>query len=193
MVGQPQDRRAFLRAAAAAGVLWAGADLIRVDEALAWAERQRGRPDQDFGALSRGQAADVEAMTARIIPSADGSPGAREAGAVLFIDRSLATFNADEKKLYEDGLDDLNRRAGRKVRGARFAALTAQQQDEVLREIENTPFFQAVRFETIVGTFALPSYGGNRDYIGWKMIGLEHQPLFQPPFGYYDANVAGGR
>ena len=59
----------------------------------------------------------------------------------------------------------------------------------MLREIEKTPFFQAARFDTIVGTFALPTWGGNRDYAGWHMLGFEHQPRFQAPFGYYDADV----
>ena len=54
---------------------------------------------------------------------------------------------------------------------------------------EKTPFFQTVRFDTIVGTFALPSWGGNRDYAGWHMLGLEHQPRFQAPFGEYDADA----
>jgi gluconate 2-dehydrogenase gamma chain len=192
MIDRPHDRRAFLRAAAAAGLFWTAADFARIDQALAWAEERRGRADQDFTALSREQAADVEAMTARIIPSAADSPGAREAGAVHFIDKTLATFNAGQKKFYTDGLDDLNRRAALKAGGTRFSGLTQQQQDDLLREIENTPFFQAVRFDTIAGTFALPSYGGNRDWIGWKMIGLEHQPLYQPPFGWYDANAAAG-
>jgi gluconate 2-dehydrogenase gamma chain len=61
------------------------------------------------------------------------------------------------------------------------------QQDEILHDIESTPFFQAIRFDTIVGTFALPSWGGNRDYMGWHLLGFEHQMRFQPPFGYYDA------
>ena len=41
------NRRAFLRAAAAAGAAWAAADLAQVEEALAWAAaagRRRGRP-----------------------------------------------------------------------------------------------------------------------------------------------------
>jgi hypothetical protein len=38
-----------------------------------------------------------------------------------------------------------------------------------------------------VGTFALPSWGGNRDYMGWHLLGFEHQMTFQAPFGYYDA------
>ena len=50
--------------------------------------------------------------------------------------------------------------------------LTPAQQDESLREIEKTPFFQTARFDTIVGTFALPTWGGNRDYAGWHMLGL---------------------
>ena len=70
-----------------------------------------------------------------------------------------------------------------------FASLTAAQQDDLLREIEKTPFFQAVWFDTIVGTFGLPTWGGNRDYAGWHLLGFEHQPSYQPPFGYYDADI----
>ena len=36
-----QQRRAFLRAAAAAGIAWAAADLWQVEEALAWALNER--------------------------------------------------------------------------------------------------------------------------------------------------------
>jgi hypothetical protein len=70
-----------------------------------------------------------------------------------------------------------------------FTKLTAAQQDDVIRAIEKTPFFQAIRFDTIVGMFALPTWGGNRDHAGWDMIGLEHQPRFQPPFGAYDVEA----
>jgi gluconate 2-dehydrogenase gamma chain len=88
--------------------------------------------------------------------------------------------------MYAEGLQDLNRRATDMFKAPAFSRLTAAQQDEVIHSIEKTPFFQAVRFDTIVGTFALPSWGGNRDYAGWHMIGLGHQPRFQPPFGAYD-------
>ena len=73
-------------------------------------------------------------------------------------------FNAPRRKVYRDGVKDLNRRASRKWKGATsFASLTSEQQDAVLRDIEKTPFFQTIRFDTIVGTFALPTWGGNRD------------------------------
>ncbi len=36
------------------------------------------------------------------------------------------------------------------------------------------------------GFLGNPSYGGNRDHVGWKLIGFEDRMAFQPPFGYYD-------
>lgn len=222
-----QHRRTFLRAAMAAGAAWAAADLSQVEGALAWAGEQAGARGghagatsatsdaSTFKALTKAQADVVEAVAARILPAVDGRPGAREAGAIHFIDRALATFNAAQKALYVDGVADLNRRAAAKWTAAMpaaaapgatapaaavasnaaspsFASLTPAQQDELLREIEQTPFFQNARFDTLVGTFALPSWGGNRDFAGWRLIGVEHQPFFQAPFGYYDANANAG-
>jgi gluconate 2-dehydrogenase gamma chain len=187
-----QSRRMFLRAAVAASAAWAVADVAQVEAALAWAAHQTTTEPGRYAVtvLTAAQAAAIDAMTARIMPSVDGRPGAREAGVVYFIDKSLATFNAAQKKLYADGVKDLNRRAGLEWKGAAgFTALTPAQQDELLHEIEKTPFFQAARFDTIVGTFALPTFGGNRDYAGWHMLGFEHQPRFQPPFGFYDADA----
>ena len=185
------NRRAFLRAAVAAGAAWSAADLLAVEDALAWsADQATGQGRGGFTVLAAADADVLDALASRIIPSVDGRPGAHEAGVVFFIDKALATFNSGQKKMYADGVQDLNRRAARKWKGsASFARLTPAQQDELLREIEKTPFFQAARFDTIVGTFALPTWGGNRDYAGWHMLGLEHQPRFQPPFGEYDAEV----
>jgi gluconate 2-dehydrogenase gamma chain len=185
------NRRTFLRAAAAAGVAWAAADLLQVEDALAWAAHQsQGQSGGALTSLTRAQADVVDAMTSRILPAVDGRPGAHEAGALYFIDRALSTFNAGQKNLYVKGVADLDRRARRTSKGtASFAELTPAQQDGLLHDIEKTPFFKAARFDTIVGTFALPSWGGNHDYLGWHMLGLEHQPAFQAPFGYYDADA----
>jgi gluconate 2-dehydrogenase gamma chain len=189
-VNDLHTRRTFLRAAAAAGAAWAAADVVEIEEALAWAAQQTAERRRDFSVLTAEQAKVLDALTARIIPAVDGRPGAREAGALAFIDKSLSTFNAAQKSLYADGVTDLNRRAATRWKGTTdFAALTPQQQDEIIREIEKSRFFQAARFDTIVGTFALPSWGGNRDYAGWHMLGFDHQPRFQAPFGFYDAEV----
>jgi gluconate 2-dehydrogenase gamma chain len=189
------DRRSFLRAAAAAGAAWATADLAHVEAALAWAGAQRTQRDRAaFSALTAEEASAIEAAASRIIPAVDGRPGAHDAGVVYFIDKALATFNAAQKPLYLDGVRELDRRTSARWSGvARFAALTPSQQDEILRDIERTPFFEAVRLDTIAGMLALPVWGGNRNYAGWHMLGFEHQPQFQPPFGYYDANAHGER
>ena len=42
---------------------------------------------------------------------------------------------------------------------------------------------------TLAGVFADPSYGGNRNGIGFQILDMKHQAAFQPPFGYYDAQV----
>ncbi len=42
------------------------------------------------------------------------------------------------------------------------------------------------------GVFSDPSHGGNRDKAGWAMIGFDNRHAWQPPFGYYDAQVAQG-
>jgi gluconate 2-dehydrogenase gamma chain len=188
------NRRAFLRAVTAAGVAWAAADLVEVDHAIARAaQHAAGGTSPAMTSLTRTQADTISAAAARILPSVDGRPGARDAGVVYFIDKALSTFNAGQKQAYVDGITDLNRRAAARTRGADFVALDAAEQDEILREIEKTPFFAGLRFDTIVGMFALPSWGGNRDYAGWHLIGFEHQPRFQAPFGYYDADVNGRR
>jgi len=190
-MGDLYNRRVFLRAAAAAGAAWATADLAHVEDALAWAARQVAEEEVPrLSALTPNQAKVIAAVAERILPSVNGRPGAREGGVIYFIDRSLSTFNAAQKTLYVDGVKDLNSRAASTRKGTRnFAALTAAQQDELLRAIEQTPFFRAVRFDTIVGMFALPSWGGNRDYAGWHLLGITHQARFEPPFGYYDAEV----
>ena len=180
-----------MKAAVAAGAAWATVDLFEVEDALAFASRQASAAvASQPRTLTPAQMEVVSALASRILPAVDGRPGAAEAGAAYFIDRALGTFSAAQRPLYTDGIADLNRRAQGKVAGAAsFANLTAAQQDEVIRDIEATPFFQAVRLDAIVGTFALPSWGGNRDYMGWHLLGLEHQLSFQAPFGYYDAEV----
>jgi gluconate 2-dehydrogenase gamma chain len=186
-----QSRRAFLRAAAAAGVAWAAADLVEIEEALAWAARQAGTGGAaGLRALTRAQADALDALTSRILPSVDGRPGAHEAGVVYFIDRALATFNAGQKRLYVNGVADLHRRARRRAAATpTFAALAPADQHAVILEIEKTPFFQTARFDTIAGALALPAWGGNRAHLGWQMLGLPHQPIFQAPFGHYDADA----
>jgi gluconate 2-dehydrogenase gamma chain len=141
--------------------------------------------------FSAADAADVEAVAAQIIPT-DDTPGAREAGVINFIDRALATylpqlagdyraqlavFQASFRRLHPDA--------------ASFASLASDQQIEFLKTVDRTPFFDTTRLLTIIGMFSMPRYGGNRDEIGWKLIGFEMKHVFQPPFGFYDRDYPG--
>ena len=47
-----------------------------------------------------------------------------------------------------------------------------------------------VRYLTLAGMFSLPEHGGNRDQIGWRLLGFENRHAWQPPFGFYDADYA---
>jgi gluconate 2-dehydrogenase gamma chain len=127
---------------------------------------------------------EISAIASQIIPS-DDSPGAREAGVIYFIDRALATFDADKRGLYTKGLEDAERKRAELFPGSKnIAELHAEQQIRLLEAIETTEFFEQVRTHCIMGFFGNPSYGGNRDLAGWKLIGFEDH--FEPPFGYYD-------
>jgi gluconate 2-dehydrogenase gamma chain len=137
--------------------------------------------------LTDAQAAEIEAMTAQIIPT-DQSPGAREARCVYFIDRALATFAKNNQPAYLKGLQDLQAKTQELYPGAaKFSALTSEQQIKTLTAIEKTPFFNMVRTHTVIGFFARPAHGGNYDKVGWKLIGYDDSLNHKPPFGYYDA------
>ena len=138
------------------------------------------------------QAAEVEAITAQIIP-ADETPGAREARCVYFIDRALTTFLKNSQPAYMQGLQDLQAKTRQLYPEAdKFSALTPEQQIKVLTEIEKTPFFNMVRTHTVIGFFARPEDGGNYEKTGWKLIGYDDSLNHKPPFGYYDAQPQAG-
>ena len=188
MVDAELSRRGFLRAvgsAAAAG--WAAALWPSV---LAAAEQAAAaRAAGAFETLAAEDAADLAAMAAQIFPT-DDLPGANEAGVVYFMDSALGSFMTEAEESVLAGLAALNRKAAAVRPGARFAALPGPEQFKLLKAEENSPFFGTVRFMTVAGMFALPVYGGNKDYQGWKLLGFEHRHFWQPPFGYYDAQVA---
>jgi gluconate 2-dehydrogenase gamma chain len=182
-------RREFL--AGAAAVWAAGAVACREASPDSASHPPMHVPDSTGGQqvlvhFTPGQAAEIESVAARIFPS-DGTPGAREAGVVYFIDRGMATFAANQVKTFEDGLAMLGREVAKRHPGqARFSELTESAQDDLLKGIESSEFFGNVRFATIAGMFALPKYGGNRDFVGWKMVGQDGAFEHAPPFGWYD-------
>lgn len=142
-----------------------------------------------FEVLDPTVAAEVEALTAQIMPSGD-SPGAREAGVIYFIDRALATFEADQREAYRKGMDEIQRVRHKMYPGsASIAGLTAEQQIALLRAVDKSDFFELLRKHTLWGFVGSPIYGGNRGKVGWAHIGFDDRMKFEPPFGYYDAEA----
>jgi Gluconate 2-dehydrogenase subunit 3 len=74
---------------------------------------------------------------------------------------------------------------------ASFASLKPEEQVHYLRTVDHTPFFDTTRLLTLLGMFSLPAYGGNRNGVGWKLIGFEDRHFFRPPFGFYDRGYPG--
>ena len=141
-----------------------------------------------FETLDPATAGEIEAIAAQIIPSTDG-PGAREAGVIYFIDRALSTFAADRVETYRTGMLEVQqKRRDLFPNSTTIAALSAEQQQSLIRAIETTSFFDLLRGHTVLGFLGNPSYGGNRGGVGWKQIRFDNRMAYQPPFGYYDAD-----
>lgn len=182
-------RRFLLAASAMSGTTLARLSipsLLAITEAACTAKNNGAA----FVTLAEAEAADIAAIAARIIPTTD-TPGATEAGVIHFFDKAFAVEMSDKLDGARGGLDALNA----EIPGGRvFAELSAGEQDERLRAIEGNEFFDLIRQMTIFGFFAMSGYGGNRDHVGWDLIGFEgHHGGWQYPFGYYDAQVYGGR
>jgi hypothetical protein len=140
--------------------------------------------------LTSEEARTVDAIAAQIVPT-DDAPGAREAGALYFIDRSLRTWAATSADPFRVGLRNFQASFAAAHPSAEFAEVDAATQFEFLTQVEATEFFATVRFLTLLGMFALPSYGGNRGGAGWRLIGFDDTHGFSPPFGYYDRDYPG--
>lgn len=135
----------------------------------------------------------VDAIARRIIPGDADDPGAGEADAATYVDRALSGFLRDLQTFYRRALACLDALC-RERHGAGFAELPGELQDGILRELEAAghgedgeselrqvawddasilpTFFEVVREHILQGTFCDPAYGGNRDHVGWRLLGF---------------------
>jgi hypothetical protein len=140
---------------------------------------ERSRPRQPLLSFNEAAAETIEAATARIFPSDELGPGAREAGVLFYLDRALAGPYArlgDTYRIIVTGLEA----ASQFFNKARFADLPEDAQDALLTAIEHgslTRFgLQPEHMALLVrhtreGMFSDPAHGGNRDLVGWKLLG----------------------
>jgi gluconate 2-dehydrogenase gamma chain len=119
----------------------------------------------------------LEAVCAQLIP-ADQDPGAREAGAVNYIDLQLSKRFKRHRTAYRQGIAGIDA-AGRTQFGKPFADLTGEQQVAILRAIEkeDRAFFDLLLNHTRQGFYGDPRHGGNRGMASWKMLGLPFPQL----------------
>ncbi len=116
--------------------------------------------------LNAQQFAIVAAAAERILPRTD-TPGATDVGVPAFIDLMVGAYMAAvEQRMFKDGLAELEA-ASRAAHKAGFTALTAPQQDVVLKRIaeasqkKEKSFFHQLRELTLLGYFTSEQVGKN--------------------------------
>jgi len=141
------------------------------------------------------QWATVEALTAQIIPT-DKDPGAKEAGVVNYIDIALATVYAQQQEMYVLGIKGVDLSAKAMFKKDRFIDLKAEEQIQLMRAMERDEapgeiwkelaasifFYDCLLAHTYEGFYGDPKFGGNKDCVGWKLIGF---PGPSQPRGYF--------
>jgi len=169
------------------------------------AQHMRAGGARAYMFLTQPEVAFVEAAVARLIPADELGPGAKEAGVAYFIDQQLfggwGTMARQYRhgphpegtpqqgyqgplapqEVYRAAIRDANAHCEKQY-GKSFDALSAAQQEEVLRGLDTGKielqavraqfFFNMLLTDTIQGFFADPIYGGNRDKAGWKLVGF---------------------
>jgi hypothetical protein len=182
------SRRQFLQSAGSlSGIAYlrlTGPALIGIAQAASAANSESA----SYRVLGSVEAADFEAIAARIIPTTD-TPGATDAGVIHFFDNAFADEMSDRLDDARAGLADFNATLRDSSSTAdRFGDLDPGAQDVFLHTQDTSEFFNLVRLMTIFGFFSMSEYGGNNNHVGWDLIGFEgHHGGWTYPFGYYDA------
>jgi gluconate 2-dehydrogenase gamma chain len=123
----------------------------------------------------------------RVLPR-DEDPGALDAHVPDYIDRMLQSPELTRMRDdFIEGLAALDRRA----RGAHekgFAELSAEEKDALLTAFKDSGpgtgeehFYELLIALSLEGFLGDPSYGGNHDHVGWRLVGFS---TTEPPKGY---------
>ena len=165
-----------------------------------------GAPPSGWTFFNADEVAAIGALVDRLIPSDDLSPGGRQAGIDVYIDRQLSGNFGNDVGMYiqppfADGLpgmgpqspltpaqryrkslaalDDFTKSANL---GKAFVDLAAADQDKLIAQMQSgelqlqgvssKAFFLLLWQNTKEGFFADPIYGGNKNMVGWKLIGF---------------------
>jgi gluconate 2-dehydrogenase gamma chain len=186
------SRRQLFRTAGAAGAL---ATLP------ASAQQPSGASPHTYRFFNGLESAFIEAAVDRLIPADGDQPGALWAGVATYIDLQLVGAYGQGARLYTSGPwkqgltsqgyqlpltpSQLYRSAldaiASDLAEQSFDRKNSDEQDAYLKKLENSEvpmpfpsgyFFETLLANTIEGFFSDPIYGGNREMVGWKLIGF---------------------
>ena len=194
------SRRALLGGVGAAGALVALTEVFPPGAGAAEAQTRRPAAREPLETLTQVEADTLEAVAARLIPTDASGAGATEARAAHYIDRALGGALAGFRQAYRAGLASIDAYA-RGSKRAPFSQLGVADQDAVLSDVErntapgfdggSAAFFAMLLNHTMQGTFGDPYYGGNRNFVGWDLIGYPGVRLaVTPEQQNLDAKVA---
>lgn len=145
----------------------------------------------EAASFTAAEAATVTAIVARLIPTDENGPGAKEAGVDRYIDRLISSEqntrrgpnnpNSSLTDAYTAGLKAVDSYA-QATYGGRFASLSPDKQDAVLTAMQTNSatgfapdsrtFFNLIREHAVWGMFGDPYYGGNANFAGWDLLGF---------------------
>lgn len=131
--------------------------------------------------LNASEARTVAAIFERMFPAEDQDPGATEIGVTAYLDRSLAGAYREYVSTYRLGLAALDKACHERY-GCAFNDAPFYEQDALLTALERADipawiapaqfeFFELMRVHLQEGLFSDPAYGGNRDKLGWRVLG----------------------
>jgi len=104
---------------------------------------------------------------------------------------AASSIEVDLRNKYRNGLAALDQ-LSRSTCGAGFVQLTPAQQSNLLQKSSDQDFVTLLTYHTIEGLLSVPEYGGNRNRLGWQLVGFDGD---SQPLGYtiYDESIGGYR
>ena len=177
------SRRDFMKLA----TFSAGALSLTVGS-LSFIQGCTGTPKSETFFFSENEIKLVEAIAEQIIPT-DDWPGGREAGVAIFIDKQLMGPYLRYQEDYRKGLAALEKTCESKFHST-FEKLSWDSQTTVLHDMETGKldgkawkdgyskyYFELLRSHCMQGYYGSPRHGGNKNYISYRMIGIDQPPI----------------
>lgn len=143
------------------------------------------RQESSWLFFTEAEALCVIALCEQIIPADEHGGGATEAGVIHYIDRQLVAVFDYDQVVYQQGLAALQANC-LELYGQRFETLETETQRALCArleknelpvnpwgELEPSRFFNLVISHSLQGFYGPPRHGGNRDYMSYRMMGLE--------------------